>query len=415
MGTAGQRWGRTLTSTAANTPVANRTPKQRRVHHRYQCALRDVQPLQFAVDVNTPDDIRRWIEEWSRNPIGMPRAIREEDQGRLNEDDLDIWLWYRSIVPKTHDSLFERIVWRDIFLILGRFTTLAGNHERLTPLLARLRDCPAGRCWAWPNDTTPNAVPLECITHWLWTSAGVTTDRAQCWLEPYAQCLESGQWHSRTALEACARAVAKLAQPHKAMPGGGTGATMPRSSNTHFNMAPILGAIVFPPVPNLGIRTLTQDDDVIMENTTTVPQASSAHATATVSLTSSVHDTVPVPSALTVYATAMVPQALSVNAAATVPQASSVNTAAMVLKASSAYDTAPVPLALSVSATATVSQALSITAASMVPQPSSANAGVMVPLAMSATTSTSMDVNAPHAPVDDTTEAEERATAEIYA
>ena len=46
---------------------------------------------------------------------------------------------------------------------------------------------------------------------------------------------------------------------------------MPRPSNTHFNTAPILGAIVFPLVPNLGIRTLTQDDDVIMENAVTVP------------------------------------------------------------------------------------------------------------------------------------------------
>ena len=32
-----------------------------RCHHR---ALRYAQPLQFAVDVNTPDDIHRWIEEW---------------------------------------------------------------------------------------------------------------------------------------------------------------------------------------------------------------------------------------------------------------------------------------------------------------------------------------------------------------
>ena len=94
-------------------------PKQRGVHRRYQRALRDAQPLQFAVDVDTPDDIRHWIEEWSWNPIGMPRAIREEDQGHLNEDDLDVWLWYQSIVPKTHNSLFERIVWRDIFLTPG--------------------------------------------------------------------------------------------------------------------------------------------------------------------------------------------------------------------------------------------------------------------------------------------------------
>ena len=334
-------------------------------------------------------------------------------QGRLNEDDLDIWLWYRSIVPKTHDSLFERIIWHDIFLTLGRFISLVGNHERLTPLLAWLRDCPAGRCWAWPSDTTPYAVPPECIACWLWTSAGITTDRAQCWLEPYAKCLESGQWDSRTALEAHAQMAAKPVQPHKAMLGGGTRAAVPEPSNTHFNTAPVLGAVVFPPVPNLGIGTLTQDDNVIMENATTVPQALSAHATATVSSTSSVHNTVPVPSASTVYTTAMVPQALSVNATTMVPQASSVNAAAMVLEASSAYDTAPVPMASLVSATATVPQASLVTAATTVPQALSANAGATVPLALSATASTSMDVDALHAPVNDTTEAEEQATAEI--
>ena len=109
-----------VATTAANTPAVNRTPKQHGVHRRYQRALRDAQPLQFTVDVDTPDDIHRWIEEWLRNPIGMTRAIHEEDQGCLNEDDLDVWLWYRSIVPKTHDSLFERIVWHNIFLIQGR-------------------------------------------------------------------------------------------------------------------------------------------------------------------------------------------------------------------------------------------------------------------------------------------------------
>ena len=190
-----------------------------------------------------------------------------------------------------------------------------------------------------------------------------------------------------------------LVRPHQ---GGGTRATVPGPSSTHSNTAPILEAVVFPPVPNLGIGTLTQDDDVIMENAAMVPQASSAHTTAMVSSTSSVHDTAPVPLALMVYATATVPQALSVNAAVMVPQASPVNAAATVLEASSAYDTAPVPMASSVNATATVPQASSVTAAAT------------VPLASSATTSTSMDVNAPHASACDMTEEEERIMAEIY-
>ena len=61
-----------VAAATANTPVVNRTPEQCRVYHCHQRALRDAQPLRLAVDVDTPDDIRRWIEEWSWNPIGMP-------------------------------------------------------------------------------------------------------------------------------------------------------------------------------------------------------------------------------------------------------------------------------------------------------------------------------------------------------
>ena len=271
-----------------------------------------------------------------------------------------------------------------------------------------------GRRWAWPDDTTPDMVPPECVTCWLWTSAGVTTNRAQHWLEPYAQRLKSVQWHSRTALEACAQAAAKPARPHKAAPGGGTGAAVPGPSTTQSSMAPASGTIIFPPVPKLGIGSLTQDDDVIMENATTVPQALLAHATERVSSTSSVHDTATVPLALTVYATAMVPQASSVNATATVPQALLVNAAATVLEALSAYDTAMVPLASLVNATAMVPQALSVTTTAMVPQALSANAGATVPPASSVNASTSMDVDATNASINDMTEAEEQAMAEIY-
>ena len=61
---------------------------------------------------------------------------------------------------------------------------------------------------------------------------------------------------------------------------------MPGPSTALSTLAPALGAITFPPVPNLGIGNPTQDDNVIMENATMVLQASLAPATATVSLTS---------------------------------------------------------------------------------------------------------------------------------
>ena len=261
-----------------------------------------------------------------------------------------------------------------------------------------------GRRWAWPDDTTPDAVPPEHITCWLWTSAGVTTDRAQHWLEPYTQRLESGQWHSRTALEACAQAVAKPAQPRKATPGGGTGAAVPGPSTTHSSTAPALGAVVFRQCPIWASEVLPK----MTMSSWKMLQRCLRHRRYTIPCRCLQHRQY-------IYATATVPQALSVNATTTVPQASLVNAATTVLEASSAYDTAPVPLALPVSTTTMVPQALLVTTAATVPQASSVNVGATVPLASSATALTSMDVDAPHTPVDDTTEAEEQAMAEIYA
>ena len=264
-----------------------------------------------------------------------------------------------------------------------------------------------GRHWAWPDDTTPDMVPPDRVAHWLATSAGVTADRAQRWLEPYAQCLKLGQWHSQTTLAAHAWVVAKQAQLREVAPGGGTGAAVPGPSTIPLSAtlanqpttATTSGAATFLLVPNLGIRNPTQDVDVIMVNATMVPQT---------------HDTATVPSASPEYATAMVPQALSVNATAMVPQASSVNVAATVLQASLAYNTPMVPPALSVYATPTVPQALLVNATPTVPQASSVNADVTVPQALSANALTSMDVNATNTSTLTITKADKEAMAKLY-
>ena len=130
---------------ATNTPAANRTPEQRGVYRRHHGALRDTQPLQFAMDVDTPDDTRHWIKEWSWNPIGMLLPIHEKDQGRLNEDNLDVWLWYRGIVPKTHNGLFERIVWHEIFPNPGKICYARGNPQATHPPLSSAKRLPCGQ------------------------------------------------------------------------------------------------------------------------------------------------------------------------------------------------------------------------------------------------------------------------------
>ena len=77
-----------------NTLVTERTPEQCRVYCHHCCAIKDAQPLLFPMEVDMPDDICYWIGQWLWNPIGMPGVIHEEDQGCLNKDDLDVWLWY---------------------------------------------------------------------------------------------------------------------------------------------------------------------------------------------------------------------------------------------------------------------------------------------------------------------------------
>ena len=118
---------------AMNTLATKHTPKQCGVYCHHRHAIKDVQPLHFPMEVDTPDDISYWIGQWSQNPIGMPQVIHEEDQGCLNEDDLDVWLWYRGIIPRPMTTSLRGSsgLWRDIFLTPGRFIELMGNPSNL--------------------------------------------------------------------------------------------------------------------------------------------------------------------------------------------------------------------------------------------------------------------------------------------
>jgi len=94
-------------SAALAIPAPNRTPEQHAVFRRHRHAIRDAQTPLFHVEEEMPKDFRHWVGQWSQNPIGVLHAICEDGQGHLNMDDLDIWLWYHVIVPKTHDSLLR--------------------------------------------------------------------------------------------------------------------------------------------------------------------------------------------------------------------------------------------------------------------------------------------------------------------
>jgi len=122
-------------STALAVPAPDRTPEQAcGLPPTSACHQGRPTPL-FHVEEEMPEDFQHWVGRGHGNPIGVPHAICEDGQGHLNMDDLDIWLWYRVIVPKTHAGLFKRLVWRDIFLTQE-------DSQRLLVMLS-------GSCLSW--------------------------------------------------------------------------------------------------------------------------------------------------------------------------------------------------------------------------------------------------------------------------
>jgi hypothetical protein len=161
----------------------------------------------FPEEPGLPADMQEWTRNWSKNPQGTPRPIRDDALGRLSITDLDIWLWCRSITPREHGGEFQTLLW-NIFLVPGRWHAMAGHHTGL-PRTNTLRGDVDGRfAWTGPlSETTEGEVAGWCATH-----GGVTSDRARELLEPYAARRATGEYYNAAGKKAHAEARATAAR-----------------------------------------------------------------------------------------------------------------------------------------------------------------------------------------------------------
>ena len=84
----------------------------------------------FPVDEAWPPDIKKWVTEWSMNPISLPRPICQDEHSLLNQDNIDVWLWLRAIVLEHNPKgAFNHTLW-PIFQQPGRWNTLVGHMPR---------------------------------------------------------------------------------------------------------------------------------------------------------------------------------------------------------------------------------------------------------------------------------------------
>jgi len=131
-------------------------------------SMKAAQTPLFPVEELLPDNLQYWISQWFQNPYGILWSICEDGQGHLNLDNLDIWFWYQVIAPKSHEGLVEKVLWKDIFLITGRWHKLVGEPNQLTLLIAQLHNYPMGNRWSWPSDMVPEDIPQVCIMCWCY-------------------------------------------------------------------------------------------------------------------------------------------------------------------------------------------------------------------------------------------------------
>jgi hypothetical protein len=67
----------------------------------------------FEIAIGMPLNIINKLDNWARNPVGIPPPIRN-DGPSLNIIDVDMYLWVCAITPKEGKDLFTKML-RGIF------------------------------------------------------------------------------------------------------------------------------------------------------------------------------------------------------------------------------------------------------------------------------------------------------------
>jgi hypothetical protein len=167
----------------------NAIPKEQRHKHHHVVIHRMSKGLKiaskdpaFPILSSTPEDVVYWLKIWTNSPEGTPAPIREEADGSMSIEDMDIWMWARKIKPATYASRFADLLW-GIFQIPKKWESLVKETQWVNPAGLTLRTSVVG-AYKWtaePKDETE-----ATIARWLGANAGVTPQRASIFLEPYA-------------------------------------------------------------------------------------------------------------------------------------------------------------------------------------------------------------------------------------
>ena len=189
-----------LSDQAAAIPQAQRLLAQNTAYRHVEWHQKQVARMfAFPVDEAWPPNIKKWVTEWSMNPIGLPHPICQDEHSLLNQDNIDVWLWLQAIVPEHNPKgVLDHTLW-PIFQQPGRWNTLVGgmSYASVTPDMLQVS---VTACWTWPEG--PVVMDPEALAAWLGMYAGVTPTWAHFTLEPYAHCHAQGCYHSSIAKEA---------------------------------------------------------------------------------------------------------------------------------------------------------------------------------------------------------------------
>ena len=157
--------------------------------HQNQAARR----FAFPVNEAWPSNIKKWVTEWSMNPIGLPRPICQDKHGLLNQDDIDVWLWLQAITPEHNPKgAFDHALW-PIFQQPGRWNMLVGGMSYAS-VIPDMLQVSMTACWAWPEGSV--IADPEALAAWLGMYVGVTPTQAHFILEPYAHRRTQGCYYS---------------------------------------------------------------------------------------------------------------------------------------------------------------------------------------------------------------------------
>jgi hypothetical protein len=140
----------------------------------------------FEIAIGTPLDMIDTLDNWVRNPVGIPPPICN-DGPSLNIIDINMYLWVRAITPKESKDLFTKMLW-GIFAAPGRWEQLLGVRWTKRSIDSLRFATPKPFVWLGkPIDTSE-----MYLATWLGHIGGVNPTFAQHRIKPYATCKQLG-------------------------------------------------------------------------------------------------------------------------------------------------------------------------------------------------------------------------------